>query len=40
VLEQGYQRAGGDEKLEAFGPIVSDLMREAAEMAESTDYGR
>jgi hypothetical protein len=39
-LEQGYQRAGGDEKLEAFGPIVSDLMREAAEMAESTDYGR
>ena len=38
VLEQGYQRAGDDEKLLAFGPIVLDLMREAAELAESSDY--
>jgi aminoglycoside phosphotransferase (APT) family kinase protein len=40
VLEQGFQRAGDDEKLLAFGPIVLDLMRGAAELAESTDYGR
>ncbi len=39
VLEQGYQRAGDDEKLQAFGPIVLDLMRGAAELAETTDYG-
>jgi aminoglycoside phosphotransferase (APT) family kinase protein len=38
VLEQGYQRAGDDEKLLAFGPVVSDLMTSAAELAESTDY--
>ncbi|HVA07618.1 MAG TPA: phosphotransferase family protein [Acidimicrobiales bacterium] len=38
VLEQGYQRAGDDEKLTAFGPIVLDLMRAAGELAESTDY--
>ena len=39
VLEQGFQRAGpGDEYLEAFGPIVLDLMRSAADLAESTDY--
>ena len=38
VLEQGYQRAGDDEKLQAFGPIVLQLMREAAELAERTDY--
>jgi aminoglycoside phosphotransferase (APT) family kinase protein len=38
VLEQGFQRAGGDEKLLAFGPIVLDLMRGAAEAAEATDY--
>ncbi len=38
VLEQGYQRAGDDEKLLAFGPIVLDLMRGAAELAETTDY--
>jgi aminoglycoside phosphotransferase (APT) family kinase protein len=38
VLEQGYQRAGDDEKLQAFGPIVLDLMRGAAELAESTTY--
>jgi hypothetical protein len=38
VLEQGYQRAGDVEKLLAFGPIVLSLMREAAELAESSDY--
>jgi aminoglycoside phosphotransferase (APT) family kinase protein len=38
VLEQGFQRAGDDEKLLAFGPIVSGLMRSAAELAESSDY--
>jgi aminoglycoside phosphotransferase (APT) family kinase protein len=38
VLEQGYQRAGDDEKLQLFGPIVLSLMREAAELAETTDY--
>jgi aminoglycoside phosphotransferase (APT) family kinase protein len=40
VLEQGYQRAGDDEKLLAFGPIVLDLMQGAADLAESTEYGR
>ena len=40
VLEQGFQRAGDDEKLLAFGPIVLDLMQGAADLAESTDYGR
>jgi aminoglycoside phosphotransferase (APT) family kinase protein len=38
VLEQGFQRAGDDEKLLAFGPIVTDLMASAAELAESSDY--
>jgi aminoglycoside phosphotransferase (APT) family kinase protein len=38
VLEQGFQRAGDDEKLLAFGPIVLDLMRGAAEAAEATGY--
>ena len=40
VLEQGFQRAGDDEKLQAFGPVVLDLMRAAAELAESSDYDR
>jgi len=39
VLEQGYQRRGDDEKLHAIGPIVLDLMRGAADLAETTDYG-
>lgn len=39
VLEQGYQRAGGNPTLEAFGPVVLDLMKGAADLAESTDYG-
>jgi aminoglycoside phosphotransferase (APT) family kinase protein len=38
VLEQGFQRAGEDEKLLAFGPVVLNAMREAAELAESTEY--
>ena len=38
VLEQGFQRAGDDEKLQAFGPIVVNLMKEAADVAASTDY--
>ena len=38
VLEQGFQRAGDDPKLLAFGPYVLDLMRGAADLAESTDY--
>ncbi len=38
VLEQGFQRAGDDEKLLAFGPVVLDLMGGAAELAETTDY--
>ena len=38
MLEQGYQRARRDPKLEAFGPIVLDLMRDAAELAEASDY--
>jgi aminoglycoside phosphotransferase (APT) family kinase protein len=38
VLEQGFQRAGDDEKLLAFGPVVPELMRGAAELAETTDY--
>lgn len=38
VLEQGFQRAGDDEKLNAFGPIVLDLMKGAADLVETTDY--
>jgi aminoglycoside phosphotransferase (APT) family kinase protein len=38
VLEQGFQRAGDDIKLQAFGPVVLDLMRDAAELAATTDY--
>ena len=39
VVEQGFQRAGNDYKLQAFGPVVLDLMKQAADLAESTDYG-
>ena len=39
MLEQGFQRAGEDEKLLAFGPVVLQLMQGAAEVAESTEYG-
>jgi aminoglycoside phosphotransferase (APT) family kinase protein len=38
VLEQTYQRAGSNPKLEAFGPIVLALMRSAAELAQTTGY--
>ncbi|TDV49858.1 phosphotransferase family protein [Actinophytocola oryzae] len=38
VLEQGFQRAGNDRKLLSFGPIVPELMRSAAELAESSGY--
>jgi aminoglycoside phosphotransferase (APT) family kinase protein len=38
VLEQGYQRAGDDPKLQGFGPVILDLMQRAAELAESSDY--
>ncbi|MEV5647157.1 phosphotransferase family protein [Nocardia sp. NPDC052254] len=38
VLERGFQRAGDDIKLRSFGPIVPKLMREAADLAESTEY--
>jgi aminoglycoside phosphotransferase (APT) family kinase protein len=42
VLEQGYQRSvdgiGDNEKLQSFGPIVLDLMRRAAELAETSTY--
>jgi aminoglycoside phosphotransferase (APT) family kinase protein len=38
VLEKGFARAGDDEKLLSFGPLIVDLMRSAAELAESSDY--
>jgi aminoglycoside phosphotransferase (APT) family kinase protein len=38
VLEQGFQRAGDDEKLNDFGPIVLDLMQGAADLAATTTY--
>ena len=40
VLEQGFQRAGDDPKLQQFGPIVLGLMQGAADLAESSTYGR
>jgi aminoglycoside phosphotransferase (APT) family kinase protein len=40
VLEQGFQRAGDDAKLQAFGPIVLELMKGAADLAARTEYGR
>ena len=38
ILEQGYQRAKDDPKLQGFGPVVLDLMRGAGELAESSGY--
>ena len=38
VLEQTYQRAASNPRLEAFGPIVAQLMRSAAELAQTTRY--
>jgi aminoglycoside phosphotransferase (APT) family kinase protein len=40
VLERGFARAGDDEKLLAFGPVIVDLMTSAAELAETTGYDR
>ncbi len=40
VLEQGFQRAGDDAKLQAFGPVVLGLMKGAADLAESSDYDK
>ena len=39
VLEQGFARAGDNPVLQAYGPVILDLMRDAAELAETTDYG-
>jgi aminoglycoside phosphotransferase (APT) family kinase protein len=38
VLEQGFQRAGDDPKLQSFGPIILDLMQGAAELAAKSQY--
>jgi aminoglycoside phosphotransferase (APT) family kinase protein len=38
VLERGFARADDDEQLLAFGPLIVDTMRNAADLAESTDY--
>jgi aminoglycoside phosphotransferase (APT) family kinase protein len=38
VLEQGYQRAGGDPKLQGFGSVVLTLMARAADLARSSAY--
>jgi aminoglycoside phosphotransferase (APT) family kinase protein len=40
VLEQGFQRAGDDDKLLAFGPVVLNLMKGAADLAETSNYSR
>ena len=40
VLEKGFARAGDDEKLQAFGPVIVRTMQQAAELAETTEYGR
>jgi aminoglycoside phosphotransferase (APT) family kinase protein len=38
VLEQGFQRAGDDPRLQSYGPVILQLMREAADLAETTGY--
>ena len=38
ILEQGFQRAGDDIKLQAYGPVIEKLMRSAADFAASSDY--
>jgi aminoglycoside phosphotransferase (APT) family kinase protein len=40
VLEQGYQRAGDNQLLQVYGPVVLDLMQGAADLAATTDYGK
>jgi aminoglycoside phosphotransferase (APT) family kinase protein len=38
VLEQGYQRAGDDPKLQNFGAVVLDLMARAGHLATTSTY--
>ena len=38
MLEQSYQRAASDPKLAGMGPFVIELMHDAAELAETSDY--
>ncbi len=38
VIEQGFQRAGNNPTLKAFGPVALDLMGRAADLASSTSY--
>jgi aminoglycoside phosphotransferase (APT) family kinase protein len=38
VIEQGFQRAGANTTLQAFGPVAIDLMSRAASLASSTEY--
>ena len=38
MFEQSFQRAGDNPKLAGFGPFVLDLMKGAADLAESSDY--
>lgn len=38
MLEQSFQRAGTNPKLDAFGPFVLDLIQGAADLAASSDY--
>jgi aminoglycoside phosphotransferase (APT) family kinase protein len=38
VLEQGFRNAGSDPVLQGFGATVVELLRSAAELAESSDY--
>jgi aminoglycoside phosphotransferase (APT) family kinase protein len=40
VLEKGFARAGDDPKLLSFGPVIAEAMKAAADLAETTDYGR
>jgi aminoglycoside phosphotransferase (APT) family kinase protein len=38
VLEQGFQRGSDNPRLASLGPYVLDLMRQAAELAGTSDY--
>ncbi len=38
ALERGFQRAGDDPTLQGFGPIVLDLVKGAADVAEASGY--
>ncbi|HMJ76148.1 MAG TPA: phosphotransferase family protein [Iamia sp.] len=38
VLEAGFQRAADDPVLQTYGPVVLQLMADAAELAATTDY--